>query len=241
MITDLPAIEVKGLGFVFEDGRRALDGIGFSLAAGESLGIVGPNGAGKTTLFLTLLGIYRPREGEIRVFGTPFPTTNGARFPPQLRRRIGLVFQETDDQLFSPTVFDDVAFGPLNFGLSGDAIRDRVREALDAVDLAGYEDRTPHHLSAGEKRRLAIATVISYEPDILILDEPTSNLDPRGRRQLVALLEKMPHARLIASHDLDFVRDTCERVLLIEGGRIRADGPTDAILDDTKLLEEHGL
>ena len=241
MITDLPAIEVKGLGFVFEDGRRALDGIGFSLAAGESLGIVGPNGAGKTTLFLTLLGIYRPREGEIRVFGTPFPTTNGARFPPQLRRRIGLVFQETDDQLFSPTVFDDVAFGPLNFGLSGDAIRDRVREALDAVDLAGYEDRTPHHLSAGEKRRLAIATVISYEPDILILDEPTSNLDPRGRRQLVALLEKMPHARLIASHDLDFVRDTCERVLLIEGGRIRADGPTDVILDDTKLLEEHGL
>jgi cobalt/nickel transport system ATP-binding protein len=239
--SSVPAIEIRGLGFVHDDGRRALEEVAFSVRAGESLGVVGPNGAGKTTLFMTLLGIHRPAEGEIYLFGTRFPSENGAHVPPELRRRIGLVFQESDEQLFSPTVFDDVAFAPLNFGFPKGEIRARVERALAAVDLAGYGERAPHHLSAGEKRRVAIATVISYEPDVLILDEPTGDLDPRGRRHLVELLGRMPQTKIIASHDLGFVRDTCERVVLLDGGRIRADGPAGEVLGDRELLERHGL
>ncbi len=235
------ALEVRGLGFVFDGGQRALDAIEFTLGSGESLGIIGPNGAGKTTLFLTLMGIYAPSEGEIRVFGDRVPAMNGTLAPVSLRRRIGLVFQESEEQLFSPTVFDDVAFGPLNFGFPREEIGRRVSRALEAVDLPGYENRTPQHLSAGEKRRVAIATVISYGPDIVILDEPTSDLDPRGRRKLAELLVSMPQAKLIASHDLEFVRRTCDRVLLLDHGRIRASGPTEGILGNDELLERHGL
>jgi cobalt/nickel transport system ATP-binding protein len=237
----VPAIEARNVDFVYEDGRRALDNVSFRLLPGESAGLVGPNGAGKTTLFLALAGIYPPSRGEILVFGTPYPVWNGFRIPHALRRRVGIVFQETDEQLFSPTVFDDVAFGPLNFDLPREEIEARVEKALAAVDLVGYEKRPPHHLSAGEKRRVAIAGVIAYEPEVLILDEPTSDLDPRGRRQLVDLLRKLPQAKLIASHDLDFIRRACERVMILSHGRIRADGRAGEVLGDERLLEEEGL
>jgi len=231
------AVEARGLGYVYPDGRRALSSVSFTVSSGEAVGIIGPNGAGKTTLFMVLAGLFAPAEGELSIFGE----APSFKWSPDLRRRIGLVFHSTDEQLFSPTVFDDVAFGPLNFGLPRSEVRGRVARALEAVGLQGYEGRSPHHLSSGERRRAAIATVLVYDPDILILDEPTSDLDPRGRRELVGLLSAMDHARLIASHDLEFIARTCSRVILLEGGTVRADARTAAVLTDSTLLEANGL
>src|SRR5262245_1084150 len=163
-----PAVSARGLGYVYPDGRRALAGLDLTIAPGESVGVIGPNGAGKTTLLMVLAGLFPPSEGELRIFGAP----HGPDAAPDLRRRIGLVFQSTEEQLFSPTVFDDVAFGPLNFGLPRGEVRERVARALAAVGLVGYEGRSPHHLSCGERRRVALATVLSYDPEVLILDEP---------------------------------------------------------------------
>jgi len=236
-----PAISARNIGFVYPDGRRALSGVTFTVARGESVGVIGPNGAGKTTLFQVLAGLYPPSEGELEVFGERLGPDLSPAAARDLRRKIGLVFQSTEDQLFSPTVFDDVAFGPLNFGFPRGEARERVARSLLAVGLVGFEGRSPHHLSAGEARRVAIATVLAYDPEALILDEPTSDLDPRGRRELVGLLAKMEHARLIASHDLEFVARTCSRAILLEGGAVRADLPAAEALTDARLLETHGL
>ncbi len=238
---EIPALSVDDLSFVYSDGRKALEGVTFSVDARTSLGVVGPNGAGKTTLFLNLAGILGSRTGEIRLFDEPVPNERGRAPPIEFRRRIGIVFQVTDDQLFSPTVFDDVAFAPLNFGQPRDEIERRVATALAAVGLSGYEERTPQHLSAGEKRRVALATVLSYDPEILILDEPTSDLDPRGRRELVELLNSMPQTKLIASHDLEFVLGACDEILLLDGGKSCAQGSVEEILSNGPLLAEHGL
>jgi cobalt/nickel transport system ATP-binding protein len=210
----------------------------FAVSAGERVALVGPNGAGKTTLFLCLSGVLRVQPACVAVTGLD-PADPGER--RRLPARVGIIFQNSDDQLFQATVLDDVAFGPLNLGLAPDEVRGRVREALAQVGLIGFEKRVPFHLSGGEKRRVALAGVLAMRPEVLLLDEPSMYLDPRGRRELVALLDKLPGTRLIASHDLEFILRTCGRVLLLDGGRLVADGPTAHILTNADLMEAHGL
>ncbi len=231
------AIALRGIGHSWPDGQRALSGVTFSVAPGEAVGVIGPNGAGKTTLFMVLSGLLAPTEGHLEVFGVEPDRKDGR----DLRHRMGLVFQSTEEQLFSPTVFDDVAFGPLNFGLPRGEVRERVARALASVGLSGYEGRSPHHLSSGERRRVALATVLSYDPEVLILDEPTSDLDPRGRRDLVRLLAGLRRTLLIASHDLEFIARTSSRVILLAGGTVRADLPAARAVTDAALLEANGL
>jgi cobalt/nickel transport system ATP-binding protein len=230
-------IEVRDLRFAYPDGRVALDRFSLSVATGESVGLIGPNGAGKTTLFLCLCGVLRSSPGAISVAGLdPAVVPDRKKLP----ERLGIIFQNSDDQLFNSTVADDVAFGPLNLGLSIDEVRKRVTEALDRVGMTGQDDRVPFRLSGGEKRRAAIAGVLAMHPDVLLLDEPSMFLDPRGRRELIRLINALPGTRLIASHDLALVRDTCSRVVLMDGGRVVAeDGPE--MLHDRNLMEKHGL
>jgi len=231
------AVRLADVGYDYPDGREAVAGATLALAPGEAVGLLGPNGAGKTTLLYLIAGLLAPRSGTVEIFGERY----GAGRDRELRRRLGIVFQETDDQLFSPTVRDDVAFGPLNFGFPPAEIRERVREALRQTGLEGYEERAPHHLSSGEKRRAALATVLSYAPDVLLLDEPSNDLDPRARKSLVRLLRASREARLIATHDLELVALICDRVLLMDRGRIVADGPAAELLCDREQLEAHGL
>jgi cobalt/nickel transport system ATP-binding protein len=230
-------IEVRDLRYAYPDGRVALDRLSLSVAAGESVGLIGPNGAGKTTLFLCLCGVIRAAQGCISVAGLdPAVPTDRKKLP----ERLGIIFQNSDDQLFSSTVGDDVAFGPLNLGLRADVVRKRVAEALDRVGMSGQDDRVPFRLSGGEKRRAAIAGVLAMHPDVLLLDEPSMFLDPRGRRELIRLVNALPGTRLIASHDLALVRDTCSRIVLMDAGHVVGEGGTD-ILRDRGLMEKHGL
>jgi cobalt/nickel transport system ATP-binding protein len=232
------AIQVRDLGFVYPDGAAALEGVSFDIAAGASVGVLGPNGAGKTTLFLCLSGVLKPRA--LRLLIGQFDP----RDPAQRRRlpaELGIVFQNSDDQLFNATVFDDVAFGPLNLELPADEVRQRVAEALERVGLSGMEERVPFHLSGGEKRRVALAGVLAMRPRVLLLDEPTMYLDPRGRRELIQLLHRLGGTRLIASHDLELILQTCGRVLLLDRGRLIAEGPARSVLADETLMEAHGL
>jgi cobalt/nickel transport system ATP-binding protein len=232
------AIVVDGLGFAYPDGKVALADLRFHAEPGEALGLVGPNGAGKTTLFLCLAGVLPVPRGQVRLADLD-------PGDPQQRRRlplhIGIVFQNSDDQLFSATVGDDVAFGPLNCGLPADEVRSRVTEALQRVGLAGFEARVPFHLSGGEKRRAALAGVLAMRPEVLLLDEPSIFLDPRGRRELIGLLGQLGGTRVIASHDLDMILDTCRRVLVLDAGRLVADGLATDILADAVLMAKHGL
>ena len=230
------AIAVENLHFSYPDGRQALKGVSMTVWVGESVGIIGPNGAGKSTLLLHLNGIYRG-QGRVEVLGLPVSDGN----IKTIRSKVGLVFQNPDDQLFSPTVFDDVAFGPLSMRLPEDEVRRRVSHALDAVGMAGYGERVPHHLSIGEKKRIAIATVLSMRPQILLLDEPTSNLDPAGRWHLIELLRQLPVTKVVASHDLGMVAQLCPRTIIMSEGRAVSDGPTAEIISDVPLLQAHGL
>jgi len=230
-------IDVRELRFAYPDGRQALDGVTIHVTAGESVGLIGPNGAGKTTLFLCLCGVLRAPPGSIRVAGLD-PAAMSER--KQLPSHVGVVFQNPDDQLFSSTIGEDVAFGPLNLHLPADEVRKRVSEALDRVGMTGQDDRVPFHLSGGEKRRAAIAGVLAMHPEVLLLDEPSMFLDPRGRRELIRLINDLPGTKLIASHDLALVRDTCSRVILMDSGRVVTEGKTE-ILKDAALMDEHGL
>lgn len=229
-------IEVLDLRYSYPDGKVALKGVTLHVAMGEKAALVGPNGAGKSTLMLHLNGILRG-QGEIRVCGATLAHETLAR----VRASVGVVFQNPDDQLFSPTVFDDVAFGPLHMGLPQDEVQRRVSGALEAVGLAGAEGRVPHHLSGGEKKRVAIATVLAMDPEILILDEPTLGLDPRSRRGLMGLLRELPQTMLVATHDLCMVGELFERTIVMDDGMVVADGSTAGILSDAALLQEHGL
>jgi cobalt/nickel transport system ATP-binding protein len=233
-----PAIAVADLRYVYPRGPVALDGVSFAVAAGESVGLVGPNGAGKTSLFLCLAGVRLPRAGTVRVAGLDLRDREQRR---QLPSRVGIVFQHSDDQLFNATVFDDVAFGPLNLGLPPDEVRARVAEALERVEMSGREERVPFHLSGGEKRRVALAGVLAMRPQVLLLDEPGQHLDPRGRRGLIHLLNALTNTKVVASHDLEMVSETCGRVLVLDEGRLVGDGPAEVVLGDAALMEAHGL
>lgn len=233
---EMKVIEIKDLTFVYPDGRKALQNINMEVFKDDSLGIIGPNGAGKTTLLLHLNGILRGK-GSIVVSGINMNNENMR----EIRRRIGLVFQDPDSQLFCPTVFEDVAFGPLNLKLSHQEVKRRVADALGKVGLSGFEERSSHHLSLGEKKRVAIATVLSMDPQILILDEPTSNLDPKGRRELIKLLQDLKITKVIAGHDLDLILTICPRVILLNRGKKVANGSASEILENQELLRQNGL
>jgi len=231
-----PIIRVSDLSFAYPDGRQALYGVSLEVREGEKVAVVGPNGAGKSTLFLHLNGILRS-DGHVEIAGLRL----GDRTLRAIRARVGLVFQDPDDQLFSPTVFEDVAFGPLHMGMAEDEVRQRVGRALAAVGMVGHEKHIPHHLSLGERKRISIATVLSMDPSILVFDEPSAGLDPRARRNLIDLLRELPQTMLVASHDMRLVWDLCPRTVILDEGRLAADGPTSELLRDTELMDRHGL
>lgn len=230
-------VEVKNLCHTYPDGTVALGNISFLITHGESVAVIGANGAGKSTLLLHLNGYLTPTSGTIRI--GDFPLTKGTL--PEIRKTVGMVFQDPDDQLFMPTVFEDVAFGPMNLGLSAIDAEECVMSALGRVGAAHLKDKPPYHLSGGEKKRVAIATVLSMSPDILVMDEPTSGLDPSARRQLMGLLKDFHHTRIFTSHDLDMVVELCSRVIVLKDGEIRADGATGEIFNNDDLLYECGL
>jgi cobalt/nickel transport system ATP-binding protein len=232
------AIRVQDLTYAYPAGPTALDRVSFTVVEHESVGLVGPNGAGKTTLFLCLSGVLPCTTGTIQL----------ARLDPAdpvqrraLPAKVGIVFQNSDDQLFNATVFDDIAFGPLNLGLGPKEVKQRVTEALARVGLDEFEQRIPFHLSGGEKRRVALAGVLAMRPEILLLDEPSMYLDPRGRRELIQLINGLKVTKLIAAHDLELVRETCQRVLVLDRGHLVSDGPVRTILANAELMEAHGL
>jgi cobalt/nickel transport system ATP-binding protein len=232
-------VEVENLEYGYPQGPLALRNIAFHLRHGERVGLIGPNGAGKTTLLLILAGLIDDFKGKVTVAGCDLTTRAGRRI---VHRKLGLVFQDADDQIINATVQEDVAFGPLNLGLSREEAAGRVDWALAQVGLdERFRQRIPYHLSAGEKRRVAIAGVVAMHPEIVLMDEPTSDLDPRGRRELQAILDAITVTRMVSSHNLEFVLDTCDRVLLLDEGQLRADGPARQILSNEKLMLRHGL
>jgi cobalt/nickel transport system ATP-binding protein len=233
-------IRIRSLSFAYPDGRQALADIDLAVREGEKVAVVGPNGAGKSTLFLHLNGTLRHRNqngAQVRVAGLEVDDRNVRA----VRAMVGLVFQDPDDQLFSPTVFEDVAFGPLHMDLPEQEVRERVAQALVEVGMAGHEEQMPHHMSLGERKRIAIATVLAMDPAILILDEPSAGLDPRARRNLIQLLRSLTQTMLVASHDMRLVWELCPRTVILDGGRLVAEGPTADLLRDKTLMERHGL
>ncbi len=255
--TSPSAVRVAGLSYRYPDGKEALRGVNFEIRGGECVALVGPNGAGKSTLLLHLNGLLpgKRREDLGHHHGLDLSRRNGkpparvwidgievsARTAPEVRRKVGLLFQDPDDQLFCSTVIDDVAFGPLNLGLGKSEARELALECLARVDLEDAADRPPHHLSFGERKRVCLAGVLACRPSVLVLDEPTANLDPRGRRRFIALIQSLEATKLIATHDLELVLETCPRAILLDGGQIVADGASRTILGDAPLVEAHGL
>ena len=230
-------IKIRNLEYVYPDGTRALKGVNLDISKGESVGLIGPNGAGKSTLLLHLNGILKGTKGSVEVLGMRVEDKNLAK----IRRKVAIVFQEPDDQLFMPTVFDDVAFGPVNSGYSKEKVKEKVKKALRQVRMEGYEDRCSHHLSLGEKKKISIATVLSMDPEILILDEPTISLDPGARRELIKLLKDLNITKIIAGHDLELIVEICSRVVLLDKGEIVTNGDPREVLSNKALMELHGL
>ncbi len=251
----IPAVQVRDLSYRYPDGRPALRGVDLTVLPGESVALVGPNGAGKSTLLLHLNGLLPGKTG-LHSHGGPDPSANGKpkgpavwidgvavgpKTGPEVRRRVGLLFQDPDDQLFSTSVLEDVAFGPLNLGKPKAEARRIAMESLERVDLASAADRVPHHLSFGEKKRVCLAGILACEPTILALDEPTANLDPRARRRFLSLLKSLPSTKIIATHDLEMVLELCHRAIILDGGKVVANGLVRNVLGDPILLEAHGL
>jgi len=239
---DGPSVEVEGLAFAYPDGRQVLYGVDLRIERGERVALLGPNGAGKTTLVLHLNGILGvvaggAGTGSVRIGGLDVGRDNLV----ELRRRVGIVFQDPDDQLFMPTVSDDVAFGPMNLGVKGPELDRRVHEALTQVGMAEHADRPPHHLSYGQRRRVAVATVLAMDPEVLVLDEPSSNLDPASRRELADILTSLDTTLLMVTHDLPYALQLCPRAVLLDGGRVVADGSTRDLLADSALMASHRL
>jgi cobalt transport protein ATP-binding subunit len=232
-----PVLHVHDLRFSYPDGRAALNGVTMHVNPGEKVALVGPNGAGKSTLMLHFNGILKATAGRIRVDGMDVVKENLGT----IRAKVGLVFQNPDDQLFSTTVYEDVAFGPLHMGYAEAEVRRRVQYALQTVGIADFAARMPHHLSVGERKRVAVATVLAMDPSILVLDEPTAGLDPRGRRSLITLLRDLEATMLVSTHDMQLVAELFERTIVLDGGLVVADGPTRQIMADAPLLEAHGL
>ncbi|WP_243841328.1 energy-coupling factor ABC transporter ATP-binding protein [Mycobacterium sp. DL592] len=232
-----PAIRVDALNYRYPDGRVALDGVGLSIAPGERVAVLGPNGAGKTTLMLHLNGVLTATSGTVEIGGTVL----SRKTLRDIRRRVGLVFQDPDDQLFMPTVAQDVAFGPANFGVTGEDLAARVHAALDIVSMTEHADRSPAHLSVGQRRRAALATVLACEPEILVLDEPSANLDPVARRELAETLATLPATMLIVTHDLPYAAQLCDRAIVLDHGVVVADDTVTAVLSDSALLAAHRL
>lgn len=230
-------IELKEVSFSYPDGQQALDNISFILGHGEAVGVVGANGAGKSTLLSILTGILFPQKGSVRVGDLPV----NKKTLTEIRRSVGLVFQEPDDQLFMTSVYDDVAFGPRNYRLDEEEVNIRVMRALEETGIAHLKDRPPYKLSGGEKRLAAIAAIISMEPDILIMDEPTASLDPKARRKVMKIIQGFNHTKIITSHDLDMIMDICDRTIVLKNGKIAADGKTRELLRDEELMDQCGL
>ncbi len=232
-----PSLDVRDLAYRYPDGNQALFGVNLRVGRGERVALLGPNGAGKTTLVMHLNGILRAGHGTVQITGMAVADDNLM----EIRRRVGIVFQDPDDQLFMPTVRQDVAFGPANLGLRGAELDARVDEALDLVGMREYAERPPHHLSFGQRRRVAVATVLAMRPDILVLDEPSSNLDPAGRRELAEIVRSLDVTILMVTHDLPYALELCPRAMVLSGGVIVADAPTRELLADTDLLAAHRL
>jgi cobalt/nickel transport system ATP-binding protein len=232
-----PVLDVRGLAYAYSDGHQALYGVDLHVHRGERVALLGPNGAGKTTLVLHLNGILTPGRGSVDVCGLPVSRPN----LQEIRRRVGVVFQDPDDQLFMPTVRDDVAFGPANLGIRGAELEARVADALDRVGMGAFADRPPHHLSFGQRRRVAVATVLAMRPEILVLDEPSSNLDPTSRRELADILRGLDVTVLMVTHDLPYALELCPRSVVLSDGVIVADGATDEVLTDEAMMRAHRL
>ncbi len=237
VLEDTSAIHIRDVSYRYPDGILALDGVSLKIMPGERVGIIGPNGAGKSTLLNLLNGIFKPKRGFVQIFAQPITKKN----QDLIKQWVGLVFQNPEDQLFCPTVFDDVAFGPLNFGFNKEDVRQKVKQALNEVGLVGYEQRSTLSLSFGEKKLVAIATALSMEPRIVALDEPTSNLDALHRRKIIDWIGKNGRTCVITSHDLDMIYDTCHRTVILNKGKIIAVGETREILKDKKILESNDL
>ncbi|WDZ87150.1 energy-coupling factor ABC transporter ATP-binding protein [Micromonospora cathayae] len=234
-----PSLDVRDVRYAYPDGHVALHGVDLTVPRGDRVALLGPNGAGKTTLVLHLNGILVATGGSVTVGGLPVSQDRATL--AEIRRRVGIVFQDPDDQLFLPTVAEDVAFGPANLGLRGAELAARVDEALAAVGMAEHRDRAPHHLSFGQRRRVAVATVLAMRPEILVLDEPSSNLDPASRRELAGILRALPVTLLMVTHDLPYALELCDRSVILDQGRIVADGATTDLLADSDLLARHRL
>lgn len=232
-----PVLDLRGVAFAYPDGHQALFGVDLHVHPGERVALLGPNGAGKTTLVLHLNGILTAGAGSVTISGLPVTKDNLL----EIRRRVGIVFQDPDDQLFMPTVREDVAFGPANLGLAREAIDERVESALRSVGMLDFADRPPHHLSFGQRRRVAVATVLAMEPEILVLDEPSSNLDPASRRELAEIITALGVTVLMVTHDLPYALQLCERSVVLSDGVIAADGATADLLTDAQLLARHRL
>lgn len=239
-MTNSPSLQVEGLAYAYPDGNQALFGVNLAIKQGEHVALLGPNGAGKTTLVMHLNGILSPGLGTVHVGGLLVDTSD-KEVLTEVRRRVGIVFQDPDDQLFMPTVREDVAFGPMNLGITGDALNARVDEALEQVGMLEYADRPPHHLSFGQRRRVAVATVLAMKPEIVVLDEPSSNLDPASRRELADILKNLGITLLMVTHDLPYALELCERSVILSRGNIVADGSTYEILCDEELMAKHRL